>query len=465
MATAEPGGQCDDKRPEDSNPTREIRKNDATFTERFAALYNNERLSDIVLRVGDDRYHAHKFMLIVSSDVFSIMLGESRWREGGQSEVELTEEPPCVPVFPDFLKYIYTGSVTLTTDTVLPILLLADKYSIQTLGQTCVDYMLQHVVETPDTNRTLSWYHYAKVTMNTVLIDKCRIFILTNVDIIMKTTDWMHLSQDELTDLISSNQVIVNDEFYLWEKVEQWLTSDLRESTLADDLQEVIPHIRFTMIPPKHLLSVEGSRLYQEHTAAFSGKLNAAYRHHSLALDNVGGACSTEKFRNYMDDMYGISTAITIKGYRNVEHMDSKISKRMTVPFAFVPSGHTARNENQAEFRVEFWPMGAYKTFSWYGSLTDDARLSLQILNKKKESVIVSLTFIVYGEKNGARYVSFAYSTKHTFSAKNSIFVEDNLLPLKELKDEKSAHLINGNLEARIFVKVENIVPPEENTK
>ena len=32
------------------------------------------------------------------------MLSEDRWQEGSQSEVTLTEEEECLPVFKDFLR-------------------------------------------------------------------------------------------------------------------------------------------------------------------------------------------------------------------------------------------------------------------------------------------------------------------------------------------------------------------------
>ena len=81
-------------------------------------------------------------------------------------------------------RYIYSGSVTLTTDSVLPILLLADKYCIRKLCQSCVHYMLRHIVESPDTNRTLSWYQYAKMTGCTELQENCLRFILSNFHIV-----------------------------------------------------------------------------------------------------------------------------------------------------------------------------------------------------------------------------------------------------------------------------------------
>lgn len=63
-------GQKSGKQADENNPSLEKRSNDAIFIERFASLFDSEQLSDVILRVGDRRFHAHKFILVVNSDVF-----------------------------------------------------------------------------------------------------------------------------------------------------------------------------------------------------------------------------------------------------------------------------------------------------------------------------------------------------------------------------------------------------------
>ena len=65
-------GSNDDNQGElsNNNPSLEQIQDDKLFVQRFSILYNNEMFSDIILRVGDERYFAHKFMLITCSEVF-----------------------------------------------------------------------------------------------------------------------------------------------------------------------------------------------------------------------------------------------------------------------------------------------------------------------------------------------------------------------------------------------------------
>ena len=53
------------------------------------------------------------------------------WSESCESIVGLHELDECVAHFDTFLEYLYTGIVSLTYSTVLPLLALADKYNVQ----------------------------------------------------------------------------------------------------------------------------------------------------------------------------------------------------------------------------------------------------------------------------------------------------------------------------------------------
>ena len=104
------------------------------FVERFAVLFNSEYFSDVKLRVGDNSFYGHKFILASASKVFEAMFGNSSpWEESRQQEIRLVEEEACQAVFYDFLRYFYAASIDMSTDKALPLLLLADKYNVQSL--------------------------------------------------------------------------------------------------------------------------------------------------------------------------------------------------------------------------------------------------------------------------------------------------------------------------------------------
>ena len=59
------------------------------------------------------------------------MLMNPEWNESREKRIYLQEAPECIEVFEKFLKYLYTGKLTLSHSTVLPLLALADKYIVK----------------------------------------------------------------------------------------------------------------------------------------------------------------------------------------------------------------------------------------------------------------------------------------------------------------------------------------------
>lgn len=353
-------------------------------------------------------------------------------------------------------RYIYTGSVGLTTDNVLPILLLADKYSIPSLGEACVEYMTRHIVESPDTNRTLSWYQYSKMTANDLLVDKCRKFILSNFDIILKTADWMELSRAEVVEFLSSSDLVVDNEFELWQRLEKWLLSENNQPEMAENIQLVIPLLRFKMIQPKHLLEIEKSSLYEDHKEIFSEKLNAAYRHHSLIMDEVQRHNRDERFRNYTSSVYGLCIDLSLLHYNYVEKFESKIYHRVNIPIDIVASSNQ-NNLKDIQFEVVFWPKGPFKTFSWYGYISENATLSVKMISKNMPAINASLSLILFGIRNSVKYVAFSYNNTHKFTVGSGLFTEDNIVSLQQLTADNSPYIVNGNLEAKLFIKIQDL--------
>ena len=362
-----------------------------------------------------------------------------------------------------YFRYIYTGIVDLTTDNVLPILLLADKYSIPLLQLACVEYMMRHIVESPDTNRTLSWCQYSKMTGNKLLAESCTTFILSNFDIILKAADWAELTKLEIVEFLSSSDVIVNSEFELWSELVQWFTSDNNIDELDSNLKEIVPLLRFTMIPPKNLLQIEGSDLCSTNRPVFTDKLNKAYRHHSLLFDQVDMESGEEKFRNYSSELYGLCNDMSLLNYLSIGKIESKISKTISVPLQFVSQGNS-KKQNLVNFEVSFWPKGYFTTFTLYGNhmgrQSDCTTLAIRRVSPSKPlpPMEATITLIIYGMKNGIKYVAFTYTKSHTFTQESNVLNEDNIIPLKSLTLENSPFLINGNLDTKIFIKIQKVL-------
>ena len=104
-------------------------------TELFLANLSNtfmsDNFSDVTLKVGGKHYPAHRSFLAASNPYFERMFFGGDWKE--TKEVQLEETPGCQDVFPTFLQYFYKGSVSVNRQTVVPLVVLADKYDVKVL--------------------------------------------------------------------------------------------------------------------------------------------------------------------------------------------------------------------------------------------------------------------------------------------------------------------------------------------
>ncbi|XP_055694543.1 BTB/POZ domain-containing protein 3-like [Lutzomyia longipalpis] len=107
----------------------------ATPGERLASLKCKSILSDMTFIVGPDETHipGHRFVLSLVSPTF----------ESCDKEIRIADFQ--VGVFMEFLDYIYSGEVTLSDGTVLEILKLAHRYSINFLVRDCVNFLRRNI--------------------------------------------------------------------------------------------------------------------------------------------------------------------------------------------------------------------------------------------------------------------------------------------------------------------------------
>jgi len=105
---------------------------------QLGSLLDSGRLSDVVVRVGDEHIRAHSIVLAARSPVFDAMWTSSM-KEQAEKEVEITDlEPVAVQ---RMIRFMYTGAVPceLSNDNeTLALLEAAHRYQVTVLIELCV---------------------------------------------------------------------------------------------------------------------------------------------------------------------------------------------------------------------------------------------------------------------------------------------------------------------------------------
>ncbi|KAH7713671.1 BTB/POZ domain-containing protein 6 [Aphelenchoides avenae] len=98
-------------------------------------------LSDVQFSVVDNQeqsklFHAHKLVLAVASDVFKTMFFGSVSQE---TPVAIKDTNPAA--FEAFLRFVYTGTTTITEADVFPLLYLGKKYMVESLVKVVMNHL------------------------------------------------------------------------------------------------------------------------------------------------------------------------------------------------------------------------------------------------------------------------------------------------------------------------------------
>ncbi|XP_067837627.1 BTB/POZ domain-containing protein 17-like [Heptranchias perlo] len=191
----------------------------------LSALFNNEYLSDIQLMVNETpTLKAHSFILAAHSDVFKALLDTERWPDAKDRVIHLTEAEDSLPYLEDFLRYLYSGSVTLSTTSVLPLHVLSEKYNVQELRQSCQRLMLANVGAPGSSNRAITWQRYARLMGLGQLEEECLRFIAWNIGTVIQSPDWTPMEAHQLSALLQRSDVVVDDEAVLLRALLAWLS-------------------------------------------------------------------------------------------------------------------------------------------------------------------------------------------------------------------------------------------------
>lgn len=109
----------------------------------FSALADlRTAFSDVVLLVGGARLPAHRLVLSAWSSPFRAMFTTSGMRESGAVEVALqVEEEP----FEALLDFLYSGSVTIAKDSLIPLWVQADLWQVTALTNCIEGFLVSHL--------------------------------------------------------------------------------------------------------------------------------------------------------------------------------------------------------------------------------------------------------------------------------------------------------------------------------
>ncbi|XP_078572255.1 kelch repeat and BTB domain-containing protein 2-like [Branchiostoma floridae x Branchiostoma japonicum] len=194
---------------------------------------------DVVLEVEGRRFPCHRLVLSAASPYFRAMF-TSDMAESRQKTVVL--QGLDAGMCNDIVSYIYSGTLHVSLDKVQPLYQAADLLQLDYVRDTCSSYMAMNVVR----STCVDLYKFADVISIDIVRKACLQLIHRNFVEVASSDEFCSLSVNQLTEIISHDELDVKEETTVWEAVVRWVQHS-REDRLHH-LPSILPHIRFNLM-------------------------------------------------------------------------------------------------------------------------------------------------------------------------------------------------------------------------
>jgi len=203
-------------------------------------------------------FPAHQIILCVQSPVFKRMLLSDYFKDKKVKKIVIHTVNP--EVFGEFLKYFYTGQITLKPQNALHLLDLARKYELLELEECCKKYVDSEITSSSALHlwETAQSYDLAELQNN------CWQYIILNTTDVLKQTEIPHgtLSPAIITQLAQSTELNCS-EIELLDFVLKWVRKTERNFA-SEDVKNIMQYIRFSNLSPTRLAELVTQNIIED---------------------------------------------------------------------------------------------------------------------------------------------------------------------------------------------------------
>ncbi|PIK49203.1 hypothetical protein BSL78_13933 [Apostichopus japonicus] len=123
----------------------------STLENLFSTNFQDESNCDIILKVGQVKFPAHRMVLYCWSTYFQKFLGQQGLNSSNMTNEKYNRSVPTMDLsdeirgnnhFESFLEFMYSGRITLDKLNIWKIVELATKFEVPELRKVCSDFLM-----------------------------------------------------------------------------------------------------------------------------------------------------------------------------------------------------------------------------------------------------------------------------------------------------------------------------------
>lgn len=215
----------------------------------MAGLQKSQKLCDVTLVVGGEKFPAHRVVLAGSSPYFMAMF-TGDMEESRATTIALHNITPLALCA--IIGYCYTATITITQENVQELLPAADLLQLTWVCQLCCEFM-QHQL---DTSNCLGISAFADTYSCSELHKAAGSFAQQHYLEVLEGGEFLELGHVELAALLKSEDLNVQSEEQVFESVMKWVGHHVEAR--KQHLYTVLQHVRLPLLDRSYLVSRVG---------------------------------------------------------------------------------------------------------------------------------------------------------------------------------------------------------------
>lgn len=239
--------------------------------ERINELRQHGVMCDVIIKVEDAQFLAHRNILSASSDYFLAMFN-GNMKESTQEIITITGV--AGESMKSILNFIYTGEIVLDWNNVELILQGANLMLVQSVKDACCRFLESRL----NVSNCLGIQTFSETYACHELWQIANNYIHMNYIHVSESDEFLHMSIKNLSGLLASDDISVESEEKVYESLIRWIHHDLRIRKAY--FPELLGLIRLPLVSPYYLVDVvEQEELMLEHPSCKELLLEAQHFH------------------------------------------------------------------------------------------------------------------------------------------------------------------------------------------
>ncbi|XP_054271879.1 kelch-like protein 10 isoform X2 [Macrosteles quadrilineatus] len=202
----------------------------------------NGQLCDGVIKTSDGgRFLVHRVVLGAFSPYFRAYFTNSLGQEGREiGEMTIDDEPKDIVAA--IVECAYTGTCAVNVHNAQALMVAADRFSCESLVKHCADFIGKQI----SFDNFASMLRFARNYLFRDLEVKVWQFGWDQMEELMNSSEFLTLTADELSELLSADELNVKQEEVVFEAIDRWIRND--PESRRHSLAQLLRSIRFALL-------------------------------------------------------------------------------------------------------------------------------------------------------------------------------------------------------------------------